>query len=340
VRRNFGSLSPRGDFVLVVGKGSAGQRHRGIVVHELPGITVRHYGAREIQDRLLRELVAQRPQFVIVASPAPSHRALSTAFSAAGIPVFVEKPMSADAETAREMSEVAHANNAPLMVGYVMRFYDDFLAFRSLLASDPIGNLTFARFEAGQYLPDWRPEKRYEESVSAQEKLGGGVLLELSHEIDTALGLFGLPARVSCRASTLSGLAIDVEDFAHISLEYPVHSRAPQRVDIQLDFLRRVPSRRVEVHGDDGVLIWDVLAQTIGLYRAKSDTWSEHGVPGRGRRDPFRLQFRAFREKISGSSAEASSDSQAVDVLRVIEWCRHSAASQGAGLDFESATDA
>ena len=41
------------------------------------------------------------------------------------------------------------------------------------------------------FLPSWRKNIDYQSSVSAKKSLGGGVLLELSHEIDYLIWLIG-----------------------------------------------------------------------------------------------------------------------------------------------------
>ena len=47
-----------------------------------------------------------------------------------------------------------------------------------------LGNIYSIRCDVGQYLPNWRADKNYSKSVSAKKDLGGGVLLELSHELE------------------------------------------------------------------------------------------------------------------------------------------------------------
>ncbi|MFX7793064.1 Gfo/Idh/MocA family oxidoreductase, partial [Acinetobacter baumannii] len=74
---------------------------------------------------------------------------------------------------------------------------------RQMIQEGVIGNLYNAFIEIGQYLPDWRPTKDYRETVSAKTELGGGVLLELSHELDYAQWILGslTPKYVVLRAS-------------------------------------------------------------------------------------------------------------------------------------------
>ena len=79
-----------------------------------------------------------------------------------------------------------------------------------------IGKLVEADFYCGSWLPDWRPNLDYRESVSSQRALGGGVLLELSHEIDMAQYLLGTFEPCSARLHQTGLLEIDVEDQAEL----------------------------------------------------------------------------------------------------------------------------
>ena len=53
-----------------------------------------------------------------------------------------------------------------------------------------MGKIVKVNSKASSYLPDWRKNKNFRKSVSSQKKLGGGVLLELSHELDYLLWFF------------------------------------------------------------------------------------------------------------------------------------------------------
>ena len=46
------------------------------------------------------------------------------------------------------------------------------------------------------FLPNWRSNRDYRKSSSLKKVEGGGVLLELSHEIDYIRNLFGVPKHV------------------------------------------------------------------------------------------------------------------------------------------------
>jgi predicted dehydrogenase len=85
------------------------------------------------------------------------------------------------------------------MTGYNLRFSYSLKRFNELIKKKIVGKILSVRCEVGQYLPDWRPNKDFRKTVSANKRLGGGVLLELSHEIDylrwILVILFGLGQR-------------------------------------------------------------------------------------------------------------------------------------------------
>ena len=105
-----------------------------------------------------------------------------------------------------------------------------------LLTNATLGKIISADLHFGEYLPDMHSYEDYRESHASRSEQGGGVILCLSHMVDIAYWLFGLPVSVYAKGGHLSSLEIDVEDTADIILgcinsgrDFPVH--------IHLDFL-------------------------------------------------------------------------------------------------------
>jgi predicted dehydrogenase len=114
--------------------------------------------------------------------------------------------------------------------------------------------------DVGQYLPDWRPTSDYRQGVSAQSHLGGGVLLELSHDLDYLGWLFGPFDTAYCVTAHTGALDADVEDRADALL---TRDDAGPVASVHLDFLQRALCRTLKVVGERGTLIWDLAANTI-----------------------------------------------------------------------------
>lgn len=323
--------------VVVIGKGSAGKRHAKILAEEMSDTQLTHVGARDflngnyIFDDSPDFAGTAALRFAIVASPASTHHDIALPFLNRGVPVLIEKPLASNVADARGIVKAAAQSGTLLKVGYVMRHYEDFAQVEQLLNENVIGKPYFSRFDVGQFLPDWRPAEDYRSTVSAQAALGGGVLLELSHEIDLALKLFGRPTEVACEANRYGSLEVDVEDCATVSLFYGAPSQRYMKTEIRMDFLRRVPSRTLEVHGTEGVLIWDVLAHSVSYLTPTIGTWTTVQKVAATRHDPFLTQFKSFASELAGGFNPGVTG---LEVMEVIEMCRESISLDGHALVF------
>jgi predicted dehydrogenase len=262
------STSPR---ILCISLGSIGKRHlrnaRALLPQAHIAVWRQHTAADGVvpegADEVAGSLQAAldfAPDAVLVSSPASEHIANARPFAQRHVPMFLEKPLAARGSDLGDFPALCRDSRGFTMVGYVLRFLPALHAIRQHLADDLLGQVHTARVEVGQYLPDWRPGSDYREGVSGQDKLGGGALLELSHEIDYATWLFGWPQSLQCSRARLSPLEIDVEDSAHLLLEY-----ADKRVSVQLDFLQRVANMAVQIVGSKGTLAADLIKEELRL---------------------------------------------------------------------------
>lgn len=268
---------------LIVSLGSIGRRHlRNLraLCPEAHIAVLRQYagvgndGATEGADQqftTLEQALAFKPDAAIIAGPATTHLGTALPLAQAGVHLLIEKPL-ADRPEGLDIL-VAHCKKHALvfMTGYNLRFSPSLRETRRLIESGAIGHVLGVRAEVGQYLPDWRPDSDYRQTVSARRALGGGALLELSHEFDYLYWLFGHPARVTARGGHYSRLEIDVEDMVEITLEYQSPTRL---INIHLDLVQRAPVRRCRFIGEAGTLLWDGLTDRIECYKAETGKWA------------------------------------------------------------------
>ncbi|HEX5827574.1 MAG TPA: Gfo/Idh/MocA family oxidoreductase, partial [Candidatus Limnocylindrales bacterium] len=138
-------------------------------------------------------------------------------------------------------------------------------ALEDRLHRGTIGRPLLLRAEVGQYLPDWRPGLDYRTTVTARRSLGGGALLELSHELDLARALLGMPVAVSAQLARVGDLEIDTEDTVELLLRHRPASGAGREAvsSIHLDLLQRPFRRSLRVTGTDGALALDLVTGTL-----------------------------------------------------------------------------
>ncbi|EHH2450031.1 Gfo/Idh/MocA family oxidoreductase [Vibrio vulnificus] len=256
--------------VAVVGLGNIATRHRRNLKQLFPNALLYAMSAsgRVPQETVndadllvtsIEELIEQRVQLVIIASPAPFHAAHAIPLIEVGIAVLIEKPVTASQADEQRLRKVALQHDTPVAVGYCLRYLSSALEMKALLAAGKIGQLYHAHVEIGQYLPDWRPSKDYRDSVSAKASLGGGALLELSHEFDYTQWLLGDLTLEHAILRQTKELGLDVEDSADMLL-----STSKQAiVHMHLDFLQRKAHRQCRFVGSKGALEWDLIGNEI-----------------------------------------------------------------------------
>lgn len=319
---------------LIVSLGSAGRRHLRNLRALRPGaeIGVLRLGPGtddrsipEGADQLfvtVDQALAFEPTAAVVAGPASTRVALATTLADHGMHLLLEKPLGHDLSGVVPLLDLCRERRLTLMTGYNLRFSPSLREAKHLIESGFVGHILGARAEVGQYLPDWRPGGDYRKSVSATRSMGGGVLLELSHELDYILWLFGFPQRVTARGGTYSHLEIDVEDMVEIVLEY----EAPRRlVCVHLDMVQRAPVRRCRFIGDLGTMIWDGYAQRIEYFRIEESEWrmlDQHASVDRNQ--SYLDELSHFLESIEHGTPPEADGYQASDVLAVVSAARTS----------------
>lgn len=319
---------------LIVSLGSIGRRHlanlRALCPDAQIGVLRLHAAdtgaavpaGADHQFFSLSQALAFAPSAAIVAGPASTHLDVATALASAGTALLVEKPLADTSAGLASLLATCAQADIPLMVGYNLRFLPSLMECKRLLDSGAIGRVRGVRAEVGQYLPDWRPGTRYQENVSARRELGGGALLELSHEIDYLYWMFGMPARVSARGGRYSELEIDVEDMVELCLEYEDPARL---VNIHLDFLQRSPSRSCKFIGDQGTLVWNGITDRIDLFSAGEGTWKHIDNQAQSDRNGMYLaELRHFLNCSRRQEPVLCDGVQGYDVLAIVEAARAS----------------
>lgn len=266
--------------VLVLGCGSIGRRHlrnlrflRQEPVGYDPDASRRRWVEKELGCETLGDLRGawERPwKAAWICSPPHLHAPLALEALRRKIPCFIEKPVAHRLADARAISNLARSRRTPVAVGYMLRQHPALKAVKAEIESGRLGRLLFLRAEGGQYLPDWRPWQDYRKSYTANRAMGGGILLDGSHEIDLARWLAGEVKSVYCSAGRLSGLAVDVEDTAALVLRFASGAMA----EIHMDMVQRSGRRNLQVVFERGTLLWDMPSAELRAYSSGSGRWT------------------------------------------------------------------
>lgn len=316
---------------LVVGSGSIARRHIGNLRRLLPSAEVACVSAsgRALADgetaatcqlATLAAALEWGPDLAVVASPAPFHLEHACALLQASVPVLIEKPISDSIDRLQVAAPLLSRYRDRIEIAYNLRFLSSAICMKQLVDAARVGRILSIRVDVGQYLPDWRPQADYRKQVSASRSLGGGVLLELSHEFDYLTWIFGSFDKVFCVTSNSGLLEIDVEDTADILL-----SRDGLVAQVHMDFLQRRAGRSCRVVGEHGTLLWNLMSNSIALEGPAGDEVL-FAEPGVDRNVMYIEQLRGFIEVAAGRASPRITVDDGLAVLGMIEAMRHSAA--------------
>ncbi len=292
--------------IAVFGTGTIGTRHlqifSGLESVQTVAIPVRAQRLVSLKTQgqqavaTLDEAVAAGARACVIATDTGRHAEDTCAAVTRGLDVLVEKPLAVTADDARRVVACAQASQRRLFVACVLRFSESLNCFRALLPS--IGPVHAVRIECQSYLPDWRPQRPYQDTYSARPG-EGGVLLDLIHEIDYAGWLFGWPQRVQATLSNTGRLGIAAEDAADLFWEAPMAGM----VSIRVDYLSQPSRRMIRADGTQGTLEWDGLAGIVTC--AARDAVAQVVRCSQSREQMFFDQAKAFL-----TACEASADAR------------------------------
>lgn len=266
-----------------MGLGSIGKRHlRNIKLIDPDGqVTVWHTHTKRSEvetpdtkpERVVysfEEAINPKPDVAFITNPPSAHIPIATRLAREGIDLFIEKPISSILSGVDDLLQIQKNRKTLIMVGYNLRFHPPLQTLKQCVEEGKIGKLIGIRAEVGQYLPEWRPGTDYRSSVSARSELGGGAVLELSHELDYALWIAGEVTSVTAQTDRLSDLEIDIEDTAEIILKFASGVLG----SIHLDMVQRPSTRYCKVLGTEGTIIWDGTTDSLRLFSNETGLWS------------------------------------------------------------------
>jgi len=325
--------------VAVVGRGSAAARTLRVLedmgISDVVNVATQPVEGFEHRHLLsIDRLKPDRVDWVFDCSPASRRVTHARLLSERGLPTVFEKPLSMTSDSGKLVLDFYSNQGVPVKVAYNLRNFQAFEFVRGLLAESALGPMIRAEISVGQYLPDWRPMRDYRSTVSAQESLGGGVLLELSHEINYAIGLWGRVRTVAGKTKNSRELDIDAEDWAEGTLMFDSHPNSVE-VSVTLDFLRRTPERWCRITGQVGGLRWDLLRNEVSVATPTGDVLHHFDDTFE---DTYRQGILEMMAVVSCESGQvAGGNADALHTLEVIDAWR-SSSQNDCGVDVRMAS--
>ena len=211
-------------------------------------------GVIEIFD--ISEIKVDTLSFILISNPTAVHYQTIKELIRYNKPLFIEKPLfgKITEDSNRLVSEI-EKQGILTYIACNLRFLESIAKIRELLVGRRVNE---ANVYCGSYLPDWRPNIDFRKVYSANKEMGGGVHIDLIHELDYVYWLFGVPIHTQSFFSNKSSLNITAYDYANYLWEYDDFS-----VSVVLNYYRRDSKRTLEILTDEGTYLVDLLKNTI-----------------------------------------------------------------------------
>lgn len=301
--------------LLIIGFGSIARKHLAALREIDPEAEV--YALRSsspyepidgVTSIVALEMLGDPPDFVIISNPTVMHAESIREASKFGCPLFIEKPMLSDLSQAAGILDLVREKRLLTYTACNLRFHP-VIEFLKRHLDDHISRVNEVNIYCGSYLPDWRPGKDYRSVYSSNEKMGGGVHLDLIHEIDYCIWLFGMPVSTEGLKTRRSSLDIPATDFASYRLLYPGFTAS-----ITLNYYRRDPKRQIEIIGGEATIFADLLAWTV---RSSAGEGLLHeSEPDMSR--TYVAQMRYFLDHVRSGLQPMNSVDEAIEVLKIV----------------------
>jgi predicted dehydrogenase len=286
---------------IVIGYGSIGKRHATILKDM--GIETAVVSRREVDfplqySDLESAIKVFGPQLIVIANKTNEHYSSLNEIIKTGWKgkILVEKPLF------HKAYKFLLQPGVEVFVAYNLRFHPGIQRLRSEIQTECIISVMAY---VGQYLPSWRPDRDYRESYSSKLEEGGGVLRDLSHELDYITWLFGRWRRITAVGGHFSSLEISSDDCWGILVE----TEFCPIVSLQMNYLDR-PGRR------EIVVVTDKHTYKLDLYKGIFEI--------DGRIDSFEIKrnetyLNQYRSLLNGNLDMLCSWEEGNNILRMLE---------------------
>jgi predicted dehydrogenase len=274
--------------ILVIGAGSIGRRHAGNLAALGAEAELLPWRSFDATATAARGDVAG----IVIATETPIRLDLIRLAAEKNWPFYAEKPLAWHPDQVAAIHAAAAPVAARSMIGFMMRYHP---VLRALAALDLSGVFRF-HAEIGHDVRQWRANWRFADSYAAKPE-GGGVLLDLCHELDLMQAL--LPGLALCDARSLGHATFPGVDFAtHLHLTAPNGAAG----SVAMDYLSPVFIRRLTLTGTAGRVEADFQAARLIQHSATGTTEQSFSFE---RNDMFLAATRDFLALAAGADLPA-----------------------------------
>jgi len=311
--------------ILIVGVGSIGERHLRTFLAtgrveacicennaSLREKVAQRYGVTRTYADLDEALADKSFDFALIATPSHLHIPMATHLVEAGLPVFIEKPLSLTLDGIDELIQLVDKKGVLAAVAYTYRSHPALRSMKEAIDSGRFGKPVQVVATWGQHFPHYRPA--YREIYYTSRKTGGGAIQDvLTHAINAAEFLVGPIQKLmaDCDHKVLEG--VEVEDTVHV-----IARHAGEVMGCFSLNQHQAPNENlVTVMCERGTARFDLIGARWSSMVEPDSGWKVEYQFSRERDDIFINQANIFLDALEGKGSVACTLAEGLQTLRV-----------------------
>ena len=241
---------------LIVGYGSIGKRHHKILSKMSMIDEIRIFTSQKNLGKnffnTLEESLDNNPEYIIICSETQdhfNHFIYLKENHRKDCKILIEKPIFSE-------SPNFNLTASNTFVGYNLRFHPFMKILKARIKDKKILSVDCV---CNTFLPNWRKNISYENSYSAFSSKGGGVILDLSHELDYLNWIFGNFKIKYAINKKISELNINTDDFLCLTGKF----KKKIYLKLNLNYFTREAKRQILIDGKDLSISADLINKNI-----------------------------------------------------------------------------
>ena len=203
--------------------------------------------------------------FVLICSPSNTHIHYLEKYINFSKFIFIEKPLSNNLLSTKKLKRflLKYKNLKKIFIGYNLRYSDSLIKFKKLIDNNTYGKLLYITCQVGRSLDRWRNKNL--KLAASHKKKGGGVILELSHELDYLNWIFGPINYVYSKINHLKKFNLDVEESYFAIFK----SYNKSLISLSVDMVRLDEKRFCEAIYENATIRLDLIKGTVQIIKRK-----------------------------------------------------------------------
>ncbi len=258
------------------------------------------------------------PDIAFICNPSSEHTKYALICANLGCDLFIEKPISNNFENLKKLMKVVKKKKLVVSIGYQFLFHPLLQKLKYIIKSKKYGELQNGFVIMNENVKKYRKYGTYKDLLITQNKSGGGVLLEQSHDLNSLLWLMGAkPKLKNCFRYRDRSLHFDkgLEDSAQLCLSFQTKKTNRCKVYLLLSSNSDKKEKNISLFFSKARVNLDLIRNILEIEAINKKTTVKSNI---SRNDLFINEIKQFFVKIKKRIINDVSAEQSLQTLNII----------------------